>query len=106
MIRKRTDLHLFHHGIPKVLVNPRSKGITSAWSTSTHHNVKERSFNMGDLVLRRIQNTYGLHKLNLPWDSPFSVSKVTGPGSYHLQTLKGEEIINSWNVDQLCHFYS
>jgi hypothetical protein len=22
--------HLFHHGIPKVLVNPRSKGITSA----------------------------------------------------------------------------
>jgi hypothetical protein len=29
-IRKRTDLHLFHHGIPKVLVNPRSKGITSA----------------------------------------------------------------------------
>jgi hypothetical protein len=21
--------HLFHHGIPKVLVNPRSKGITS-----------------------------------------------------------------------------
>jgi hypothetical protein len=25
-IRKRTDLHLFHHGIPKVLVNPQSKG--------------------------------------------------------------------------------
>jgi hypothetical protein len=28
--------HLFHHGIPKVLVNPRSKGITSVRSTSTH----------------------------------------------------------------------
>jgi hypothetical protein len=27
--------HLFHHGIPKVLVNPRSKGITSVRSTST-----------------------------------------------------------------------
>jgi hypothetical protein len=27
MIRKRTDLYLFHHGIPKVLVNPRSKGL-------------------------------------------------------------------------------
>jgi hypothetical protein len=26
----------FHHGIPKVLVNLRSKGITSVWSTSTH----------------------------------------------------------------------
>jgi hypothetical protein len=28
--------HLFHHGIPKVLVNPRSKGITSIQSTFTH----------------------------------------------------------------------
>jgi hypothetical protein len=28
--------HLFHHGIPKVLVNPRSKGITSVRSTFTH----------------------------------------------------------------------
>jgi hypothetical protein len=27
--------HLFHHGIPKVLVNPRSKGITSVRSTFT-----------------------------------------------------------------------
>jgi hypothetical protein len=28
--------HLFHHGIPKVLVNPRSKGITRVRSTTTH----------------------------------------------------------------------
>jgi hypothetical protein len=27
--------HLLHHGIPKVLVNPRSKGITSVRSTFT-----------------------------------------------------------------------
>jgi hypothetical protein len=27
--------HLFHHGIPKVLVNPRSNGITSVRSTFT-----------------------------------------------------------------------
>jgi hypothetical protein len=26
-------------------------------------NVKERSFNVGDLLLRRMQNTEGLHKL-------------------------------------------
>jgi hypothetical protein len=30
-------------------------------------NVKERSFNVGDLVLCRIQNTEGLHKLSSPW---------------------------------------
>jgi hypothetical protein len=29
-------------------------------------NIKERSFNVGDLVLHRIQNTEGLHKLSSP----------------------------------------
>jgi hypothetical protein len=69
-------------------------------------NVKERSFDVGDLFLRRIQNTEGLHKLSSPWEGPFTVAKVTGPGSYRLQTLEGEDISNSWNVDQLCRFYA
>jgi hypothetical protein len=69
-------------------------------------NVKERSFNVDDLVLRRIQNTEGLHKLSSPWVGPFTVVKVTEPGSYRLQTLKGEDINNSWNIDQLCRFYA
>jgi hypothetical protein len=38
-------------------------------------NVKERSFNIGDLVLRRIQNTEGLQKLSSPWDGPFTVER-------------------------------
>jgi hypothetical protein len=69
-------------------------------------NIKERSFNVGDLVLSRIQNTEGLHKLSSPWEGPFTVAKVTGPGSYRLQTLEGDDISNSWNVDQLCRFYA
>jgi hypothetical protein len=69
-------------------------------------NIKERSFNDGDLVLRRIQNTEGLHKLSSPWEGPFTVAKVTGPGSYHFQTLEGDDISNSWNVDQHCRFYA
>jgi hypothetical protein len=69
-------------------------------------NIKERSFNVGDLVLRRIQNTKGLHKLSSPWEGPFSISKVTGLGSYRLLTLEGDDISNSWNIDQLCRFYA
>jgi hypothetical protein len=69
-------------------------------------NVKERSFNVGDLVLRRIQNMEGLHKLSSPWEGPFIVAKVTRLGSYRLQTLEGKDISNSWNVDQLCRFYA
>jgi hypothetical protein len=69
-------------------------------------NVKERSFNVVDLVLRRSQNTEGLHMLSSPWEGPFTVAKETGPGSYHLQTLEGEDVNKSRNVDQLCRFYA
>jgi hypothetical protein len=69
-------------------------------------NVKECSFSVGDLVLRRIKNTEGLHKLSSPREGPFTVAKVTGPGSYRLQTLEGEDVNNSWNIDQLCRFYA
>ena len=43
-------------------------------------NIQQRSFNIGDLVLRRIQDETGLHKLNSRWEGPFIVSKVTKPG--------------------------
>jgi hypothetical protein len=69
-------------------------------------NVKERSFNVGDLVLHCIQNMEGLDKLSSPWEGPFTVAKVTGPGSYRLQTLEGKDVNNSWNIDQLCRFYA
>jgi hypothetical protein len=69
-------------------------------------NVKERSFNIGDLVLCRIQNTKGLHKISSPWEGPFRVARVTRLGSYLLQALEGDDISNSWNVDQLCRFYA
>jgi hypothetical protein len=69
-------------------------------------NVKELFFNVGDLVPRRIQNTEEIHKLSSPWEGPFTVAKVTRPGSYRLQTLEGEDVNNSWNVDQLCRYYA
>jgi hypothetical protein len=68
-------------------------------------NVKERSFNVGDLVLRRIRTRKDYTSLARP-GKVFTVAKVTGPGSYRLQTLEGEDVNNSWNIDQLCRFYA
>jgi hypothetical protein len=68
-------------------------------------NVKERSFSVGDLVLRRIQDESGLHKLNSRWEGPFVVKQVTRPGSYRLQCPEGQDIPNSWNVQHLRKFY-
>jgi hypothetical protein len=45
-------------------------------------NVKETSFNVGDLVLRHIQKTDGMHKLSAPWEGPFIVTEVIIPSTY------------------------
>jgi hypothetical protein len=45
-------------------------------------NVHERSFNVGDLVLHRIQDTKGMHKLSAPWEGPFIMMEVVGLVTY------------------------
>ena len=52
-------------------------------------NTQPRSLQVGDLVLRRIQKTDGRHKLLSPWEGPFIVSKVTGPGILRMKTTQG-----------------
>jgi hypothetical protein len=68
-------------------------------------NIKERSFSIGDLVLRHVQDESGLHKLNSRWEGPFIIKKVTRPGSYRLQHPDGQDVPNSWNIQHLRRFY-
>jgi hypothetical protein len=68
-------------------------------------NMSERSLNVGDLVLRRIQDTKGMHKLSAPWEGPFIVMEVVGPATYHLQWADGQGVPKVWNIEHLCHFY-
>ena len=68
-------------------------------------NVQQRSFSIGDLVLRRIQDETGLHKLNSRWEGPFIISKVTRPRSYRITDVDGNEVPNSWNIEHLRRFY-
>jgi hypothetical protein len=68
-------------------------------------NIRERSFSTGDLVLRRIQDESGLHKLNSKWKGPFIIKQVTRSGSYQLQYPDGQNVPNSWNVQNLRRFY-
>jgi hypothetical protein len=57
--------------------------------------VQRRFFNVGDMVLRQIQDDTRLHKLNSRWEGPFIVHKVKGPRSYRLQHPNGQEVPNS-----------
>jgi len=68
-------------------------------------NVQERDFNIGNLVLRRIQSTTGTHKLSSPWEGPFIISRVVVAGTYCLRRQDGTDVSNPWNIEHLRHFY-
>jgi hypothetical protein len=70
-----------------------------------YRNVKERSFMVGDLVLKCKTNQEGMHKLPTPWEGPFMVVEVTHPTSYRLTYLDGTSLPNSWHIDKLRRFY-
>jgi hypothetical protein len=67
-------------------------------------NVKETSFNVGDLVLRRIQKTDDMHKFSTPWEGSFIVTEVISPYTYCLQWGDGQGVPNPWNVEHLRQF--
>jgi hypothetical protein len=57
--------------------------------------VRQRSFSVGDLVLRRILTGEGQPKFSPSWEGPFIVAEVTRPGSYRLTQMDDTEIGNS-----------
>jgi hypothetical protein len=68
-------------------------------------NVRERLFSIGDLVLRRIQDKLGLHKLNSRWEELFIVKQTTRPRSYRLQYPEGQDVPNSYIIQNEQNFY-
>ena len=70
-----------------------------------NHNVNNQFFVVGDLVLRRKLKTDGMHKLSSPWEGHFIVKAVTRPGSYRLCDMDERDILNSWHIDLIRHFY-
>ena len=68
-------------------------------------NVKSRTLQVGDLVLRRVQSNKGRHKLSPPWEGPFIVDRVLRPGTVKLKDEDGRPISNAWNIEQLRRFF-
>jgi hypothetical protein len=78
--------------------------------------VNPRVFREGDLVLRLVQRTTGMHKLSPPWEGPFIVSKALRNDAYYLIDAQepkknkadrsDEETKRPWNVALLRPFYS
>ncbi|XP_074351311.1 uncharacterized protein LOC141690405 [Apium graveolens] len=65
--------------------------------------VKERIFQQGDFVLRKIEAS-GVRergKLALNWEGPYKVQKTLGWGFYKLETMNGDEVPCTWHASNL-----
>jgi hypothetical protein len=60
---------------------------------------------VGDLVLRRIQATKGMHKLSALCEGTFIVMEVVNPSTYRLQWADGQGVPNVWNIEHLRRYY-
>ena len=64
-------------------------------------NIRPRTLEVGDLVLRWVLSKEGLPKLSPMWEGPLKVFHVFGPGSARLETTEGVPIQNAWNIQHL-----
>jgi hypothetical protein len=67
--------------------------------------VHSKELRVGDLVLRRVLNREGLHKLSPSWEGPFKVTEICRPGCVRLATIEGEPLPNPWNIEHLRKFF-
>jgi hypothetical protein len=87
---RRTDLDLAEeHRLMAALQHARYEQQLRRYHDK---NVQQRDFNVGDLVLQRVQTPEG--KLTPPWEGPFIVSSVVLPGTYRLQREDGTDVGN------------
>ncbi|KAL2232327.1 UNVERIFIED_CONTAM: Gag-Pol polyprotein [Sesamum indicum] len=67
--------------------------------------LKPRSLQVGDLVLRKVEVSKHVGKLDPNWEGPFKVIEIVGKGTYKLQDAQGKELPRPWNIQNLKRFY-
>ncbi|XP_039818541.1 uncharacterized protein LOC120681058 [Panicum virgatum] len=62
--------------------------------------IRERTLQVGDLVLRRVMTTKDKHKLSPPQEGPYSIAEVIRPGTYKLKDSDGKILTKALFPDQ------
>ncbi|XP_073137279.1 uncharacterized protein [Henckelia pumila] len=74
-------------------------------SRAYDHRVKQRTFQVGDLVIRRADVLHPVGKLDPKWEGPYKVIKIAREGAYRLQHSNGKVLPRTWNVANLKKYF-
>ncbi|XP_012834061.1 PREDICTED: uncharacterized protein LOC105954923 [Erythranthe guttata] len=67
--------------------------------------VRSRTFQVGDLVVRRADLSRPIGKLDAKWEWPYKIVEIANPSAYRLQHLDGRTIPRTWNIINLKRFF-
>lgn len=77
--------------------------------TARYYNqgVRQRRFEVGDLVLRKAEafTSQNTRKLMPNWEGPYEVIEVPKPGTYQLRAMDVIDIKNTWHAGRLRKYY-
>ncbi|XP_042432780.1 uncharacterized protein LOC122019371 [Zingiber officinale] len=60
-----------------------------------------RSFQVGDLVWKRVKPVEDVKKLEAPWTGPFKVIERLRSGAYYLEDAEGRRLDRPWSANHL-----
>ncbi|XP_072059701.1 uncharacterized protein [Arachis hypogaea] len=104
---RRADLDLIEE--VRDIAAIRQKALQQRLGQRHNRRVKPRSFQVGDLVLRKTEEarkppSHG--KLAATWEGPYRIHQILGKGAYVLEQLDGTKLPSTWNVNSLKQYYS
>ncbi|KAG7552152.1 Reverse transcriptase domain [Arabidopsis thaliana x Arabidopsis arenosa] len=86
----------------------RMQNYQSAAARYYNSNVRNRHFDVGTLVLRKVQqNTTedGAGKLGINWEGPYRITHVVRNGVYRLENMEGKAVRRAWNSIHLKRYF-
>ncbi|KAL2250014.1 UNVERIFIED_CONTAM: Retrovirus-related Pol polyprotein from transposon opus [Sesamum indicum] len=73
---------------------------------SYNKRLRLRHFQVGDLVLKKVEVSKHVGKLDPGWEGPYKVTEIKRRGTYRLQDLEVRDLPRPWNVQNLKKFYA
>ena len=82
------------------------RAVTNQKRIARHFNskVRHRSFEVGDLVLKRIMTATGVFGPN--WEGPYIIGQKLLDGTFKLTTVEGDPVPRAWNIIHLRPYFT
>ncbi|XP_075494812.1 uncharacterized protein LOC142532386 [Primulina tabacum] len=84
----------------------RMEAYRSRVMKSYNKKVRIRDFQVGDLVMKKVNPAGDVGKLEARWEGPYKITQRVSSGSFYLEDAQGHFLKRPWNVFNLKQYYA